>query len=150
MSRPFRFVLLPTIVLALGVLAASCGKKAEEVATPAPAPTQAVSVASIDLGRSVGADYHVTDATEVFRPSDVIYASILTRGVSQSAMLGVKWTFEDGQVVDQSTRAIAPTGDAATEFHIVKANGWPVGKYRLEVTLDEVPVQAREFEVKAG
>jgi hypothetical protein len=62
----------------------------------------------------------------------------------------VKWTFEDGQVVDQSERSIAPTGDAATEFHIAKSDGWPVGKYKLEVFLNEAPAQAREFEVKAG
>ncbi len=148
MSRPFRFILLPILVLALGVFAASCGKKAEEVAAPAPAA--AVTVASVDLGRSVGADYHITDATDTFKPGDVIYASIITRGASPSSVLGVKWTFEDGQVVDQSARTIAPTGDAATEFHIAKADGWPVGKYRLEVYLDEVPVQAREFEVKAS
>lgn len=150
MARPYRFILLPTLVLALGVFASSCGNKAEEVATPAPAPTAAVTVASVDLGRSVGPDYHITDATDSFKPGDVIYASIITRGASPSSVLGVKWTFEDGQVVDQSARTIAPTGDAATEFHIAKADGWPVGKYRLEVYIDEVPVQAREFEVKAG
>jgi hypothetical protein len=150
MSRPLRFTSLPMLVLALGVLAASCGSKADEVATPAPPPTSTVAVASVDLGRSVGADYHVTDATEVFRPHDVIYASILTQGASQSAALRVKWTFEDGQVVDQSERTIAPAGDAATEFHIAKPDGWPVGKYKLEVFVDEALAQAREFEVRAG
>lgn len=147
MSRTLRFILLPMF---FGVLAASCGKKAEEVATPAPPPASAITVASVDLGRSVGADYKVIDETENFRPHDVIYASILTRGASQSATLRVKWTFEDGQVVNQSERTIAPTGDAATEFHIERADGWPAGKYKLEVFLDETPARIREFEVKAS
>ena len=147
MSRPLRFPLLPLLGLALGVLTASCGKKAVDVASSTP---PAISVASVDLGRSVGTDRHVIEETQSFRPNDVIYASILTRGASSNAKLRVRWTFEDGQVVDQSERSIAPTGDAATEFHISKSNGWPAGKYKLEVVLDETPAQVREFEVKVG
>jgi hypothetical protein len=149
MSRALRFPLLPLLGLALGVLTASCGKKSGEVATST-APASAISVASVDLGRSVGTDRHVIEETQSFSPHDVIYASILTRGASSNAKLRVKWTFEDGQVVNQSERSIAPTGDAATEFHIAKSDGWPAGKYKLEVFLDETPAQVREFEVKAG
>jgi hypothetical protein len=63
-------------------------------------------------------------------------------------VLKARWTYQDGQVVDETEQAIAPTGDAATEFHISKPDGWPVGQYRVEVFLDGNPVQAMEFQVK--
>ena len=43
---------------------------------------------------------------------------------------------------------IAPDGANVTTFHIAKPDGWPVGKYKLEVSLDGAVVQTREFEVK--
>jgi hypothetical protein len=39
-----------------------------------------------------------------------------------------RWTFEDGQVVNESQN-IASSGPAVTEFHISKPDGWLVGKY---------------------
>ena len=38
--------------------------------------------------------------------------------------------------MDESEQTIAPTGSAATEFHISKPDGWPAGKYKLEVLLN--------------
>ena len=59
-----------------------------------------------------------------------------------------RWTFEDGQVVDEKTEAIAPTGEAWTEFHISKPGGLPKGKYKVEVFLDSKSAGTKEFEVK--
>ncbi len=42
----------------------------------------------------------------------------------------------------------APTGDARTEFHISKPDGWPTGKYKLEVFLNGSSAATREFEVE--
>lgn len=150
MIRPQRLALVSVFGLAVALFAASCAKKADPAAGAPPSSMSAISVASVDLGRSVGEDKRVSGATETFHPSDVIYASIVTRGASPGASLKVRWTFEDGQLVDQSERTIAPAGDAATEFHIAKADGWPAGKYKLEVFLDESPVQSLDFVVKAS
>ena len=64
-------------------------------------------------------------------------------------MLKARWSFEDGQVVEELEQPIAPTGDAATEFHISKSDGWPVGRYRLEVLLDGNVIQTKEFAVRS-
>ena len=53
----------------------------------------------------------------------------------------------DGQVVNESTQTIAPTGDARTEFHISKPDGWPSGKYKLEVFLNGSSAATKDFEV---
>jgi hypothetical protein len=130
-------------VLVLGV--AACSRKAPE--TPAPAPA-VLTVTAVDLGRSIGGDKRVTEKVDHFAPNDVIYASVLTSGTSANAVLKATWTFGDGQLVNESEQAIAPTGDAATEFHIAKPDGWPTGKYKVVVSLNGSPTQSREFEVR--
>jgi hypothetical protein len=62
--------------------------------------------------------------------------------------LKARWTYQDGQVVNESTEMIAPTGDARTEFHISKPDGWPTGKYKLEVFLNGSSAITRDFAVE--
>src|SRR6478672_6378416 len=90
------------------------------VATPPPAATpaaQGVSVTSVDLGTAVGADQKVTSPTTAFSPKDTIYAAVSTTGAASNATLGAKWTYQDGQTVNDSSQTIAPTGPAVTTFH---------------------------------
>jgi hypothetical protein len=64
------------------------------------------------------------------------------------ATLKARWTYQDGQVVDESTQRIAPAGNARTEFHISKPDGWPPGKYKLEVLLNGSSAGTRDIEVE--
>ncbi len=59
-----------------------------------------------------------------------------------------KWTFQTGQTVKTDSQTIAPTGPAATEFHISKKTPWPVGKYKVEITVDGASAGTKEFEIK--
>jgi hypothetical protein len=141
---------------ALAVLAlAACNKdKSNEAAgdvTPgAAAPTPAAStvkVADIDVGRAV-ANSRVTEKTDDLRPTDTVYTSVHTTGSAASSTVMARWTFEDGQVVEESSQSIAPTGDAYTEFHISKPGGLPAGKYKVEVFLDGQSAGSKDFTVK--
>jgi hypothetical protein len=132
----------------LCVFAAACGKGNKNTSS-APAPsTTSVTVSSIDLGRAIGTDKRVSDATDTFKPSDTIYASVQTTGSSSSTTIKARWTYQDGQVVNESTQTIAPNGQDATEFHISKPDGWPKGKYSVEITLDGQPAGTKEFTVQ--
>ena len=144
-------------VLALAAVAlTACNKENKEsagdvtptpsAATPAPAAST-VAVADIDIGRAV-TDKRVTDKADNFKPSDTIYTSVHTTGTATAANVMARWTFEDGQVVDESTQSIAPTGDAYTEFHISKPGGLPKGKYKVEVFVDSKSAGTKDFEVK--
>jgi hypothetical protein len=135
--------------LALLVMSAACGG-GRDTGTTGTTGTTAVRVSDVTLGRSVGGDKAITDRTETFRPNDTIYASVATDGSANSATLRARWTFEDGQVVDESTRTIAPNNRERTEFHIAKPDGWPAGKYKLEVFLDNQPVETKNFEVRGS
>ena len=110
--------------------------------------TDGVRVTDVTLGRSIGGDRSVTDRTETFKPNDTIYASVATDGRAQSVTLRARWTFEDGQLVDESSRTISPQGQERTEFHISKPDGWPVGRYTVDILLDGASVGTREFEVR--
>ena len=135
--------------LALLVIVAACGRNRDTAATGT-AGNAAVRVTDVTLGRAIGGDKAITDRTDTFRPNDTIYASVETDGSANSATLRARWTFEDGQVVDESTQTIAPTRRERTEFHISKPNGWPAGKYKLEVFLDDRSVETESFEVRGS
>ena len=137
------------------LLYAACKKSEpppQQAATPPPtasAPAApALTVTAIELGNQISADKRVTQQVTAFAPTDTIYVSVLTNGSAPSATLTAKWTYQDGQVVNESTQTIAPTGPAATEFHIAKPDGWPAGAYKVEISLNGRSTQMKEFEVK--
>ena len=121
---------------------------------PAPAPMAATaSVSGVDLGNAVGADMRVTAPMSSFAPKDTIHAAISTSTSDPAAnvpgKLGVKWTHVDSsQVVHEESRDINFAGSGVTDFQISKPDGWPTGKYKVEVSLDGTVVQTREFDVK--
>jgi hypothetical protein len=158
---------IPTALLValLGAVAvAGCKKKEEPVVattpppatTPAPAPAPVAataSVTSVDLGNALGAEARVATPMTTFAPKDTIYAGIATStsdpAASVPAKLAVKWTHVgSNQVVHEESRDLSLSGIGNTEFHIAKPDGWPTGKYKVEVSLDGNVVQTREFEVK--
>jgi hypothetical protein len=126
--------------------ATSGGAVATDTAA-ANAATSAVKVSDVTLGRHVGADKKVSDATDTFAPKDEVYASVHTTG-SGDGKITARWQFQDGQVVDERTETIAAKGDDFTEFHISKPTGWPLGKYTLHVLVNGNEVQTKDFTVK--
>jgi hypothetical protein len=133
------------VVVCLAAMTAACKKAANESGAT---PGTAVRVTDIDLGRSLAADKGIADKTTDFRPSDTIYVSVETDGTASQATLATRWTFQDGQVVKESSENISPTGKARTEFHIAKPEGFPAGKYSVAVSLNGTPAGTKDFEVK--
>lgn len=147
---------LLAVLAAATVLLAACGKTEEKpkpVAAPAQPPMAApagMTVASISLGKAIGADKKVSAVTEAFGTTDTIYASIDTTGAG-AATLRARWTYhKGGQVVPvkDDSQTIAPSGPATSEFHISKPDGWPAGDYQLEVFVGDKSAGVRKFSVK--
>jgi hypothetical protein len=158
MNRNRLSMVLATALLG-SVALVGCKKKEEPVVTPpaaeapapmpaepAPAPVAATTVNSVDLGNTIGADNKIATPNATFATKDPVYASVTTDGPN-AGKLAAKWTFQDGQVVHEESKDI-PAGPQVTQFQITKPDGWPVGKYKLEVMLDGAVVQTREFEVR--
>lgn len=139
-----------------------CKKKEEAVVTPPPAPMETTpapapmaataSVTSVDLGTVAGADMKIANPATTFAPKDTIIAAVNTStsdpAASVPGKLGAKWSYQDGQVVNDETKDINFTGTGTTDFQISKPDGFPAGKYKVEVSLDGNVVQSKDFEVK--
>ena len=154
-----------TIALASALVATvgitGCKKKEEPVVAPpaattpaptTPAPTTpattAVTINSVDLGKAVDASNRVTAPTTTFAAADHdIVASVNTSGAPAGNKLNAKWSYQDGQTVHTEDR-VMDGADTIYEFHIQNPKGWPVGKHKVDVTLDGGQLQTREFEVK--
>ncbi|TXH72183.1 MAG: hypothetical protein E6Q88_06750 [Lysobacteraceae bacterium] len=70
---------------------------------------------------------------------------------SVAGKLTAKWTFMNGaeaMPVSEESKDFNFAGAGTTNFEISKPDGWPVGKYKVEILLDGAVVQTREFEVK--
>lgn len=138
---------------AISLLVAGCGKKDADERAPTDtaagtiAPSAALSVADVRLGKSVDANKRVADETDDFKMRDTVYASVVTNGAASNATLTTIWRFQDGQVVDSTAQTIAPTGEAASAFFIMKPDGLPKGKYTVTVLLNGVEARKKEFEV---
>jgi hypothetical protein len=147
-----------SLALCCLLLAAACGRSEETrtgattAPTPPPPPVAAAPapfrVSTIEVGSAIGADKRVSAPSSSFAATDTIYASVASEGTSPGVTLTARWTYEDGQIVNESTETIAPSGPAVTEFHIEKPSGWPAGKYRVEIAANGAPAGAREFEVR--
>jgi hypothetical protein len=146
----------PIVMLVLAAVAGgagACKKKAPEADTttvpvaPVPAATP-LTVTSVNLGKSLGPDKRVISESTQFARTDTVYASVATAGSGTGGTLAARWTYQDGQVVDETTQSVGAAGPAVTEFHVSKPSGWPAGSYKVEVTLNGAPAQSKEFTVQ--
>jgi hypothetical protein len=164
-SKPLQYAVATALVATLAL--AGCKKKEEAVpppvaaepapappVTPAPMPAAAAtaSVVSVDLGNAVGPDMKVTTPMTTFGKKDTVIAAVTTSTSDPLATvpgkLGAKWTFQDGQVVNDESKDVNFTGTGVTDFQVAKPDGWPAGNYKVEISLDGNLVQSKDFSVK--
>jgi hypothetical protein len=144
-----------TLILVLvTAVAAGAGCNRPKTQAPPPAATSAppatsparATVTAVTLGKGVGPDKKVATATETFAPGDTIYASVDTQG-TEPVSISARWTFQDGQTIEEQTQLVGTGGAATTEFHIAKPDGWPAGTYKVEILVDGVPARSATFRV---
>ena len=150
-----------TIAGAAAVLAlAACGG-GDDAATvdtglgtapPAAAPAATdLRVTDVHLGRAMVGDTAVAEEMEDFAPGDTIHAVVRHEGAAAGATITARWTFQDGQVVDERSETVAAGAAGAvahTHFMIAKATPWPAGNYTLRVLVNGTEVESEEFEIK--
>ena len=101
---------------------------------------------ALQLGRSLNPDNTIASHTTTFKPTDTIYASVLTSSIG-AGTISVRWTFE-GRVVAEPSKQVRYKGPSATEFSLTNAGGFPTGNYKVEVLIDGQPVGDRAFRVE--
>lgn len=141
------------LAIALGIIACDRPQQSTPTTAPpvsAPSPAAAAKVTEIELGNAITSEGRVASgaAKTTFAPSDTIYASVLTDKPPAGATLSARWTYEDGQIVSEGRESLTSSDRNATEFHISKPDGWPTGRYKVEIALNGALAGSREFEVR--
>lgn len=147
MNAHRHLLFLPILLMVFG-LAACRGDDAGDRGMTGTRTADDLRVEDVELGTSVDANRRVTDSSDDFRPTDTIYASVSTSGTGSGATLTARWTYEDGQVVDETSQTISPTGPANTEFHISMPEGLPTGEYSVEILLNGQRVETESFDIE--
>lgn len=151
-----RFLSWMSLALLVAVFAACGGDDPDdmdttaqrEMDTPTQQQAEALRVVDVSLGTSIDANRRITSSTDDFAPTDTIYASVQTEGMGSGATLMARWTYEDGQVVDESSQTVSSTGPAYTEFHISMPEGLPTGEYQVEIMMNGQSVETEDFEIE--
>ena len=127
---------------------------AQTAPPPPPAPAATASIAAVDIGTAVDAGMKVTTAASTFKPADTVHVSIGTATSDPAATVagkvGAKLVYLDKSgemVVSDETRDLNLSNTGNTSFQFAKPSGWPVGKYRIDISLDGKVVQSKEFDV---
>lgn len=133
--RPTRVRLSASLLVAATLTAAACTQ-------------QPLKFNTIQLGRGLNADKTVSGFTTRFKPTDTIYAAVLTDGAG-SGKVKARWLYA-GRVVSEPEREVTYQGPASTEFHLQNTSGFPPGEYTVELFLDGKAVGSRPFRVETG
>lgn len=116
------------------------------VAPPAP------SIVAIEMGKQAGVEtLRITEMSENFRARDTVIVAVVTANAASDSRLSARWTFSDGSVVDSSGQNVARkagSADAVTQFMVSREKGWPVGKYSVDLWLNDKLIGTKQFEVK--
>ena len=113
------------------------------------APAADLRVTEVWLGRAMQGDTAVVEDIDDFSPRDTIHAVVRHEGAAQGATLTARWTFQDGQVVDERSETVSGTADRPTYTHfmITKPTPWPAGDYKLTILLNGQEVESEDFEI---
>ena len=152
-----RVAAFASALILVGTLAA-CNKKNDATVTDTTSlgtttatvalDTSPIRVSDIQVGKGVGTDKKVADQTTSFGVRDTMYVAVITDGAAKDAKLTTKWTYNNSQVVKESSQTISPTGgEVVTEFHVDKKTAWPKGKYKVEVMLNGVSAGTKDLDV---
>lgn len=104
-----------------------------------------LSLANIQVGRSLNPDRSVASITNLFKANETIYVAVHTVAAG-AGVVGVQWKYGT-RVIDEPTKQVSYDGPAATEFHMQNSGGFPPGDYSVEVFLNGVSVGKRVFKV---
>ena len=110
------------------------------------APSDPLSLNTIQVGRALNPDSSVAEHTTVFDKSDTVYVAVLTTAPGRGT-IRVRWTY-GGQLIDEPQREVTYREPAATAFHLVNSGGFPPGNYSVEVFIDGESVGSRNFRVE--
>lgn len=107
--------------------------------------SQPLTVATIQLGRSLNEDSSISSLTSSFKPGETVYVAVLNPERGEGT-IGVKWYYGT-QLISERAKQVKFKGAGATEFHLQSAAGFPLGDYSVEILLNGQSAGRRNFNV---
>jgi hypothetical protein len=109
------------------------------------------STAKID-SVTLTADENNVQATQVFGQSDVFYAVVTTKNAPDDTKLKAVWVAVEAEGVDPNftilEKELVSEGMDTFTFSLSNDNLWPVGKYRVDIYMNDELDQSVEFSVE--
>jgi hypothetical protein len=149
-------------VLAIGLLAATpalqgCSKPPPpppplpRPVEPAPPPplSPPFTVTTMNLGKAVYTDNTIAASASSFGRMDTVFLSVVSDGVDPAVKLRARWYGPKGIAVQEGTQTVSSAGPSATAFHLDNRSGLAVGKYSVEVFVNDTSAGSKQFEVLA-
>ena len=134
----FPLALLGTLILGGGALLLL------EVARIEPEPIRIQAVTA----RSLDGQYQPVEPTGVFYPEETFYLSVRVENVAQPGILSAQWTY-DGTPITLQDQVIGSGSAYVVGFELDRTDDlWPVGSYRVDLSLAGQPVGSISFQVE--
>ena len=136
----------PVAGVAAATLALGAGELTAAALAPASSPLSVVGATLIQLAPP----WAVDAAIALFGTADKIIVSVRTdAATAANAAIAAKLTYQDGQTAGEQTANVVATDAGTTNIEFTKATPWPVGKYKVDVTVNGQPAgMTQEIEVK--
>jgi hypothetical protein len=115
--------------------------------TPPPPESPPFAVTTLNLGKAIFVDQNVTAVQDSFGRKDTVFLSVVSDGIAQAVALRARWYGPNGTVLQEGTQNIASVGPKATAFHLDNHSGLAVGKYSVDVFVNDRPAGTKQFEV---
>jgi hypothetical protein len=115
--------------------------------TPPPPESPPFTVTTLNLGTAVYVDQNVIAPLDTFGPKDTVFLSVVSDGIAPSVVLRVRWYGPEGIVLQESSQTLASLGPKATAFHLDNHSGLALGKYSVDVFVNDRPSGTKRFEV---
>jgi hypothetical protein len=92
-----------------------------------------------------------TQPTTVFASTDVFYCNADLQNAPEDTVVKAVWTAVDVEGNDPNTKideTEITTGSGTVNFQLSNTNAWPVGKYKVELLINDELKETVEFQVQ--
>ncbi len=93
-------------------------------------------------------DYAGNERTTTFAQGDDFYCIVLLRNAPDDTKVKASWIAVEVEGEQPNTFIDDTTGDDTLHFSLTNSNLWPIGRYKVELYLNDKLERSLEFEVK--
>lgn len=127
---------------------ATTGDAATVEQSPTVTPLGSYRPLELQLGSELDAEGRVREARDTFATSDRVHLSVLGSAGDLPVRVKARWLDPEGRLLGESGQLLEPGPASVLTFTLTQPQGWPPGRYRVELSLNDLEVDRREFDVR--